>query len=473
MFKKIILFSLIFLSAIGLATAQTQVPAKNIKVNTTSFTTNLTASETDVQKALDKLDKSASSVAGNPAGSDTQLQKNNTGVFGGANIYDVNGNVGIGTTGPNYKLDVNGAMQAASGNFSGTGSFVQGSNFTIDFDDAGLGSLRLCATNLENVTNNCVDFDMGTDASTWRILSPTGITHTSMFGDLSVANKVATPVVQVGTTASTSWDVSSLIVAKYLFEDSAADTVVTNSLGDTSYNGVSSVNTSGLSTAGKINSGFNFTGSQTISINNSNLDFSHDMSVCGWFNTTHNNINLTGNRIDASPFNGWKIAVSTSGFLAFLVDGGTPIAQALSGVIVNDGAWHLGCGVRKEGEFVKVYIDGVQAGNFVDTNFYSIATGSTLTKIGDIPLVSVSNGDPWNGKMDNVSFYNGALTDAMVAGLWNNGAGTDGVSGGSGVNSGKGCVMILDQDGNGFTELLTQKGILTVHEDTNGICDGI
>lgn len=385
---------------------------------------------------------------------------------------DTTGNVGVGTTLPNYKFDVNGGMQAASGNFSGEGAFIQGANFTVDFDDAGEGAIQLSSTNIEGGNNQSIVFDLATKEDTFRVLSPSGATHTEFFGDLTVADKIVAPVIQAGTAGAGTWDVSGTVVAQYLMEE-ITGTTVDNAEGTSAYDGTSSANTSTMTTTGKIDSGFTFDGSKTIDLgSNSGLKFVHDMSVCAWIKTTGTLQNIGGNRENASPYNGWRLGTTASGFLMFLVDGDASSTNSVnSGVVVNDNAWHFVCGVREEGVGIRAYVDGVLAGNTVDLNTYDIGTGADNTKIGDIPLISVDNGDPYVGLIDNFAVYDSALTAAQVAGLYNNGAGTSALSGGA--ISAVGCHMIFDEDGAGYTEMHTLNGVGRFSIDTNGQCDGI
>lgn len=385
---------------------------------------------------------------------------------------DTTGNVGVGTTLPNYKLDVNGGMQAASGNFSGEGAFIQGANFTVDFDDAGEGAIQLSSTNIEGGNNQSIVFDLATKEDTFRVLSPSGATHTEFFGDLTVADKIIAPVIQAGTAGAGTWDVSGTVVAQYLMEE-ITGTTVDNAEGTSAYDGTSSANTSTMTTTGKIDNGFSFDGSKTIDLgSNSGLKFVHDMSVCAWIKTTGTLQNIGGNRENATPYNGWRLGTTSSGFLLFLVDGGASSTKSVnSGVVVNDNAWNFVCGVREEGVGLRAYVNGVLSGNTVDLNTYDIGTGADNTMIGDIPLISLDNGDPYEGLIDNFAVYDSALTAAQVAGLYNNGAGTSALSGGA--IAAVGCLRIFDEDGAGYTEMRTLNGVGRFSIDTNGQCDGI
>lgn len=384
---------------------------------------------------------------------------------------DTSGNVGVGTTLPNYKFDVNGNMQAASLNASGEGSFIQGAAFTLDFDDGGPGVLRMSSTNIEGGNNQSVDFDLATTTGTLNILSPSGATHIKTFGDLTVADKVKAPILQAGSAGDGSWDVSSTVVAQYLMEENAGTATMDNFEGTAAYDGTCSFNTSTLSATGKIDLGFDFDGGTSCNFgSDSGLKFVHSFSTCVWINTTSTDTNIGGNRANATPYNGWRLFVSPSGTATFLVDGGaTNVNTVSSGFAVNDNAWHFVCGVREEGVGIKIYVDGVLAGNTVDLLTYDTGTNAANTKIGDIPLVSVTNGDPYIGLMDNFSLYDSALTSEEIIGLYANGLGTNSfTSGGASIVGG---LCVRDEDGLGFTILKTQDGIGNFDIDTTGYCD--
>lgn len=385
---------------------------------------------------------------------------------------DTTGNVGVGTTLPNYKFDVNGGMQAASGNFSGEGAFIQGANFTVDFDDGGAGVLRMSSTNIEGGNNQSVDFDLATTEGTLNILSPTGATHTNLFGDLTVADRVASPILQAGTEGSGTFDVSGTVVAQFLMEE-ITGTTLDNFEGTSAYDGTSSASLSGMTTTGKIDNGLNFDGTKTIDLgSNSGLKFVHDMSVCVWVKSTGLDKNIAGNRSNSTPYNGWRLAITSTGLPFFLVDGGsTNTASITGGVLVNNDAWNLVCGTRKEGEGIKIYVNAALAGNSIDLSTYDIGTNAGNTKIGDIPLTSLANGDPYVGLIDNFAVYDSALTQAQITGLYNNGLGINSLSGGA--ISSIGCLLMRDEDGLGYTELHTLDGIGRFSQDTNGACDGI
>ena len=104
--KKIIYaLSLLLLTGQGISYSNTQTPAANVSVDTSSFSKNLNSSDNTVQKALNTVDQLTS--GGTPASPANSFQYNNNGVFAGGNMYqDSNENIGIGSANPNAQFNV-------------------------------------------------------------------------------------------------------------------------------------------------------------------------------------------------------------------------------------------------------------------------------------------------------------------------------------------------------------------------------
>lgn len=394
----------------------------------------------------------------------------------GTNVYLTNssGNVGIGTSQPAATLDVIGRTQTSSLSVNGQGEeHIRFTNIILDAKVAGPGILQICARNMEEGGNQCMNWDFSTFANTLRVFSPTGATNTAWFGTFSVDDKLRAPIVEVGGSGNTAWDLSGgKILAAYNFEE-ITGTTIDNVEGNAAYDGTSSVDMSTLTAPGIIGQGVNFPGNQTISLG-AGLKFVHDMFACFAVKTTDSGsiTNLGGNRSNSLPNNGWKIAMGASGLPTFLIDGGASYTAAIAGgVAINDGAKHLVCGSRKEGEYIKIFEDGVPAGTFVDTTISDIGTNADNTKIGDIPLINQSNGDPFVGLIDLVRLGAYAPTDDEMAGLWNNGLFTEEFSGGSGAVSA--CILLTAEDKVTLWEFHADIAGPYVIKDTNNKCDGI
>lgn len=90
-------------------------------------------------------DVATGTITVSPGGSDGQVQYNNGGAFGGASaLYydDVNSRVGIGTTSPSYKLDVNGTGRF-TGDLTTDGAINVGGTKTISAITGSYGSIQV------------------------------------------------------------------------------------------------------------------------------------------------------------------------------------------------------------------------------------------------------------------------------------------------------------------------------------------
>ncbi len=163
--KALLAILLLVISFPGRSLAITQTPAKDISVVTSTFVNCLTSGAINVQLSLNAIDvclgqitssqwttignnlynnnsgnvgvgshtpgtkldvngiirtisggvqfpdgsiQTSAATSTSPGGVTTQVQKNTSGAFAGANIYDVSSNVGVGSTHPGQLLDVNG-----------------------------------------------------------------------------------------------------------------------------------------------------------------------------------------------------------------------------------------------------------------------------------------------------------------------------------------------------------------------------
>ena len=115
MFKKILTLIIGFCVIPLLAFGDTQIPAKQITVNTSAFSKNLNSTDNTVQKALNTLDQTLGGGGGTPGGANNQVQINNGGNFAGGNMYSVSGNIGVNTSSPAYAFDVAGTIHTNTG----------------------------------------------------------------------------------------------------------------------------------------------------------------------------------------------------------------------------------------------------------------------------------------------------------------------------------------------------------------------
>lgn len=184
--KKIIIFvlALSFINQI-LILANTQVPAQNVTVNTSSFTKNLNSSDSNVQAALQTIDQLSTGGGGTPGGVSGQFQYNNGGNFAGGNMYQssTSSNVGIGSINPGQALDVIGSIRAT--NFIGAGTGLTGTasalniggNATTVTTNANLTGVISSSGNTTSITSQT-----GTGTTFVTSVSPTITGHPTIEG---------------------------------------------------------------------------------------------------------------------------------------------------------------------------------------------------------------------------------------------------------------------------------------------------
>jgi hypothetical protein len=97
------------------AYSNTQTPAKDITVNTSSFGHNLNSSDTDVQKSLNTLDQNNGGGVNPGTNGDFSYYATTGNVVSGQPNLTVNGNgnIGVGTSNAQQTLQVNGIAQSA------------------------------------------------------------------------------------------------------------------------------------------------------------------------------------------------------------------------------------------------------------------------------------------------------------------------------------------------------------------------
>jgi hypothetical protein len=229
---------------------------------------------------------------------------------------------------------------------------------------------------------------------------------------------------------------SDNLIAHYKMNDNAASTVVLDSKGFS--NGTSSVNTSYITFPGKINGSLWFDGASCFINTNSNFKttFEDSMTLSVWVN-----IDALG-EFDQCIFGAATTALSQpwvrlalkGGKLQFLYLDSLdwPIEANAPALFDKYGEWvHLVVVLVKlntESGKILLYQDGVllvetsgshtHISDFTSINFYIGATNY--------------NGDAhefFAGSLDNVMIFNKALSPEEISFLWNDGAGTEDVSG--------------------------------------------
>lgn len=207
-------------------------------------------------------------------------------------------------------------------------------------------------------------------------------------------------------------------------EDNAASTAVTDSTGLQTV--TATVNTSTLTTTGKIDNGFTLSGSRYLDLgSDSTLKFTGDFAVNVWVNTTTAGVaRIAGNRSASGTNIGWDLAKDGSNHATFIIDQGATSYSVTGTTSLIDGAWHM-ITARRQGGTISVWVDGVSQGTPTGSNSDDIGTSADNTYVGRTPF----SANYWNNKLDSFSEYSRALTDDEIAILYNGGRGTDTLSG--------------------------------------------
>ena len=196
--------------------------------------------------------------------------------------------------------------------------------------------------------------------------------------------------------------------------DNAGTTAVVDST--TTANGVSSVNTSTLTTTGELNGGFNLSNagynSGTKWFSASSITFSGataPWTISAWFKTTTGSGIITGfrNSTNASPL--IEIELGGGGtfdgkvYFSVRDDSSVGYTQINSTGTFNDGNWHYAVGTRDSSKNLILYVDGTSVATGTDS------MGTSMTFDSDADFGSDQrNGTYIVGSMDEarVSFTN-------------------------------------------------------------------
>lgn len=332
-------------------------------------------------------------------------------------------NVGIGTTVPIDKLSVVGDISSSGKVIAGgKENRIRAQNFVLDFDDAGKGILRACS--FHNSNNECLDIDLENTANTAAF---SGLDHYK-FEDALISGDQA---YFGGAIYGTSFDVSSAIVSYYRMEQTSGTSVTDNQAANT---GTSSVNLTSLTVPGKIGNGFEFDGiaGEYIDLgSNASLKFTGDFSVAFWIKTTQSSTaRIMGNRSASGNNIGYEIfinstSVAAPGAIGMILDTGSTastVATIRGSTIVNTGGW-FHCVFVRSGSSLLLYINSISDAEPISLSGDS-GTNAGNTYIGRTPLTA----SYFSGTLDNVQYFNRALTEAEVTALYNSAAGTESLS---------------------------------------------
>jgi len=224
-------------------------------------------------------------------------------------------------------------------------------------------------------------------------------------------------------------------------DDNEASTNVIDS-GINANNGTASVNTSVLHTTGKVDGGFNFDGTSSIAIEAGTICMNSNFTLSFWFKMPLSEV--YGQSIFSIPIVGgfgfWggfglEIIYSYYDYLAkkmlmifmnnatdfynILPENQEDVFQNWTHIVFSN--IYLGPGEGEDGG----YLCGIR--RFV--NSFWIEGEDTVNELILYPPNSGAGtlGNNFTGYLDDIRFYNTALTQSQVNTLYNNGAGTDGL----------------------------------------------
>ena len=166
---------------------------------------------------------------------------------------------------------------------------------------------------------------------------------------------------------------------------------------------------------------FDGAGNSVNCTNDSVLDITGSITLSCWMKSSNTGANrklLTKDDGSTRSFQINTNHASIGPYTYFWLGGGTikSVSTGTPNQIV-DGNWHHVVSVFKSGEYIRMYIDGVQAGN----------TGVTETTLDSSTANFLIGSNGWSGtvgidgNVDEVAVWSSALTDAQVNQVYNNG----------------------------------------------------
>lgn len=352
-------------------------------------------------------------------------------------------NVGIGTVNPTENLQI-----ANNGKFGGTNSESISST---------TGAITFCGTG--KINNECVRMDMETDAD--RVsFNPTSTEITSVNIPMILkTDRIMSGGVDQLTYNIDQGGVTDGLVAYYKMEDNTASTAVIDEVGVN--NGVATVNTTELSTTGKLNNGFSLTSSSSEYIDlgsDSSLKFTGDFTVSFWINTstTGSTMRILGNRSASGTNTGWEVFINSGGIAGMQVDTPAGLVSVTGSTNVADGVWRQVI-AKRSGSILSFKINNVAEGSPTGSSTGDCGTDADNTYIGRTPQTA----QYYNGKIDNLRIFDRALTDAEDTILYNAGNGNEDNGSGSTV------VSLKMEDNAASTDVTDTTGLNTVTSTTN------
>jgi len=143
-------------------------------------------------------------------------------------------------------------------------------------------------------------------------------------------------------------------------------------------------------------------------------------TICGWFNKLGTALNTVYSEANTSVGSNDAGLVtidlnSTPGFARLYVRNNDSSASVSiqNNLAINDGLWHLACGVKRSSSDYSLYVDNTQYNSTTTT-----VSAPTLDRgaIGALKRTTISN--YFNGGIDDVRVYNRALSDVELSNIY-------------------------------------------------------
>lgn len=218
-----------------------------------------------------------------------------------------------------------------------------------------------------------------------------------------------------------------MLVAHWKMNDSAATTDVVDDTGN-GHTGTASVNTDTLTTTGKINSAFAFTGSQYVTVPD-HADFSamDAGSWCAWFKSSaKSQQNLIAKYYGGYEWYLYQKAAGQIGLRLLSANNTNNYIDIASSNAYNDNAWHFVTAAwdgSDSSSGMAIYIDGVAVSATRSSGGVFIAINDTSVAV---TIGALGNGaQPWTGCLDDIRIYKRPLSAQEIRAIYNSGSGTE------------------------------------------------
>ena len=219
----------------------------------------------------------------------------------------------------------------------------------------------------------------------------------------------------------------SNLIFHYKLNNNASNTTVTDGAG--TLNGVATVNTNTLSSAGKINQAFNMQDQHvTLSTMYQHVD-NEKLTICAWVyldpaDRTLPRMAILGRTYGSNSSyrpGGLHYLADTNGSFDFHVRLNGSNIQAISTTTVDTIGWYHVVGCWQRNDTIQIWVNGNMDTELATTDF-ACATSTSASFIG---LRTGSGFGTFKGKIDDLRVYNKKLTPKEIAVLYNNGNGTE------------------------------------------------